>query len=116
LERFILVTYDKRVFFIQPYSSSLCLPYSDDKVQTILIGPKLKKSFIVGIIIIMTMLETGVTIINRNPLANMAGLEKCQSYLEKVQSDNAEAMQLLEQTPADIQVYFIFESRSYYAD
>jgi hypothetical protein len=89
LEWFILVTHDQRVFFIQPYASSLCLQYSDDKVQTILIGPTLKKSFIVGIIIIMTMLEAVLTIINRNPRAKIAGLVKRLSYLEKVQSDSA---------------------------
>jgi hypothetical protein len=81
--------------------------------------PQLRVSFIFNFVIIMVVaiaiVEAGLSTIFRHPLAYMVGIESQQTYLQKVQPAYAEALQLLDEAPADAQIYFLFEPRSYYA-
>jgi hypothetical protein len=61
----------------------------------------------------VTVIDAGVHVLSRNPLAYALGLETRQAYLEKVQPAYAEAMQLLDRTPSNASLYFLFEPRSY---
>ncbi len=69
---------------------------------------------IVAVVIVTTIIDAGLMIIQRNPLAYAFGVETREAYLGKVQPAYAQATQLLELTPEDAQVYFLFEPRSYY--
>jgi hypothetical protein len=77
----------------------------------------LRLSFIVSIIaaisIYTSLLDTGLRLIARNPLALAAGIATKESYLEKYQPGYAYALQAVSQTELTSTVYFLFEPRSY---
>jgi hypothetical protein len=79
--------------------------------------PQLRLSFIFNFVVVavvaVTVLDAGIHVLTRNPLAYALGLETRQAYLSKVQPAYAQAMQLLESTPPDASLYFLFEPRSY---
>ncbi len=81
--------------------------------------PQLRISFIFNFVVIavvaVTVIDAGISVIMRNPLAYAFGFETRQAYLAKVQPSYVQAMQLLESTPQDASVYFLFEPRSYHA-
>lgn len=85
-----------------------------DKLDT----PTLRVSYIVKIVIAaviaLTLWETALFVVDRNPLAVATGLESREHYLHRVQPAYADALNLLEKTPADAHIYFLFEPRSYY--
>ncbi len=70
--------------------------------------------FIVIAVICINIINAGLFVIIRNPIAYAAGQETQEAYLEKVQPAYAQAIRLLEQTPKDAKIYFLFEPRSYY--
>jgi hypothetical protein len=79
--------------------------------------PQLRLSFIFNFVVVavvtVTVIDAGIHVLARNPLAYALGLETRQAYLSKVQPAYAQAMQLLESTPPDTSLYFLFEPRSY---
>jgi hypothetical protein len=79
--------------------------------------PQLRLSFIFNFVVVavvaVNVLDAGIHVLARNPLAYALGLETRQAYLEKVQPAYAQAMQLLESAPPDASLYFLFEPRSY---
>jgi len=79
--------------------------------------PQLRISFIFNFVVIavvaVTVIDAGISVIMRNPLAYAVGIESRQAYLAKVQPSYAQAMQMLEITPQNASVYFLFEPRSF---
>lgn len=79
--------------------------------------PRLRISFIaggiIGLVIFMTLLDNGLSLIFRRPLAYALGMESRQSFYERMQPDYASALELVASTPADARIYFMFEPRSY---
>ena len=79
--------------------------------------PHLQVSFIVRAILagvlFLTLFDVGRLVVARNPLAVILGLETPQAYRARVLPEYTAAMRLLEETPPDARVYFLFEPRSY---
>ncbi len=80
-------------------------------------GPRLRLSFILsaimGITIFTFLLDFGLMVLNRDPLAFAIGLESRQSYASRQQPEYAAALALVDQTPPDAYIYLINEPRSY---
>jgi hypothetical protein len=80
--------------------------------------PHLRISFIFNFVVItivaITIVNAGLSVIMRNPLAYATGVESLESYLIKVQPSYAQAVQLVERSPEDAKIYSLFEPRSYY--
>ena len=80
--------------------------------------PHLRISFIVNFmaaaVIFVTLADTALYALQRNPLKYAAGLETRQAYLSRTIPHYAQAIDLVAQTPEDAQIYSIFEPRSYY--
>lgn len=78
---------------------------------------KLRISFIFSTLVIFfvifTLLDFGLLVLNRNPLAVVVGMESRQEYLQRIQPEYAGALNLVEKLPPDANVYFLFEARSY---
>lgn len=78
---------------------------------------RLRLSFIVtGIAlasIYVNLLDMGLSVIARNPLATAAGIVTRQSYFERVQPAYTHALKMVAQTPQDSRIYSLFEPRSY---
>ena len=77
----------------------------------------LRVSFLVSVIaavcIFTTLLDAGLSVVARNPLAIAAGLVTKQSYIEKYQLGYAYAQQAISQIAPNSKVYALFEPRSY---
>jgi hypothetical protein len=71
-------------------------------------------NFVVIAVVAITLIDAGLNVLLRNPLAYAAGIETQEAYLEKVQPSYAHMLQLLEQAPDDAKIYSLFEPRSYY--
>ena len=80
--------------------------------------PHLSISFlvnlIVGGVVAVTLMEAGIGIVQRNPLAYALGLETRDAYLKKVQPFYAQAIELVASAPEDAKIYALLEPRSYY--
>lgn len=78
---------------------------------------KLRISFIfsqmVVFFIFITLLDFGLLVLKRNPLAVTVGIETRHEYLQRVQPGYAEALNLVDQLPPDVNIYFLFEPRSH---
>jgi hypothetical protein len=78
---------------------------------------KLRLSFIVSSLaalsIFTNLLDMGLSVMARNPLAIATGIVSRESYMERYQPGYASALQLIIQTPQDSKVYSLFEPRSY---
>ncbi|MBN1666256.1 MAG: hypothetical protein JW862_04185, partial [Anaerolineales bacterium] len=72
-------------------------------------------NFAVLAVVSLTLIDAGIGVIRRNPLAYATGLETRAAYLGRVQPAHAEGMALLDQTPPDAKIYFLYEPRTYYA-
>jgi hypothetical protein len=70
-------------------------------------------SMLVAISIYINLLDTGLSVIARNPLAVAAGITTSESYLEKYQPGYAYAQAAISQTTENSKVYSLFEPRSY---
>lgn len=60
-----------------------------------------------------SLLEFGLFVLSRNPLAAALGMIDRQSYFDRFQPPYGDALSLVSQTPADARIYFLFEPRSY---
>ena len=80
--------------------------------------PTLRISFIVNLIVasvvLVTLADTALYVVKRNPLAYALGLETRADYLAKTIPHYAQAIELVAQTPEEAQIYSILEPRSYY--
>ena len=77
----------------------------------------IRLSFIVSVIaaisISINLLDAGLSVIARNPLALATGLTSNQSYLERYQPGYAYAQKAITETMPTAEVYSLFEPRSY---
>jgi hypothetical protein len=78
---------------------------------------KLRLSFIISglaaLSIYANLVDTGLRVLARNPLAIAAGIVTTQSYFEKYQPGYAYALQVVDQTNLNARIYSLFEPRSY---
>lgn len=78
---------------------------------------KLRLSFIISglaaISIYANLVDTGLRVLARNPLAIATGIVTTQSYFEKYQPGYAYALQVVDQTNLNARIYSLFEPRSY---
>jgi hypothetical protein len=65
-------------------------------------------------IVTVTLVDAGMNVIARNPLAFAVGTESQESYLAKIQPSYAQAVELVDKTPDDSRIYALYEPRSYY--
>jgi hypothetical protein len=65
------------------------------------------------VVIGLTMLDTGLFVLERNPLAVAFGAQSRERYIERVNPSYAELIQLMDELPADANVYSLYEPRSY---
>ena len=63
--------------------------------------------------IAVSLLDFGLFVLVRNPLAAALGMTGRQAYFDRFQPAYADALALVGQTPPGSQVYFLFEPRSY---
>ncbi len=70
-------------------------------------------STLTALMIFVFLLDFGLQVISRNPLAVAAGIESRQSYSAREQPDYTAAVELVNQTANDAYIYLIDEPRSY---
>jgi 4-amino-4-deoxy-L-arabinose transferase-like glycosyltransferase len=70
-------------------------------------------STLVVLSIMVSLLDFGLFVLARDPLAAALGMTSRQAYFEYTQPSYADALSLVSQTPADAHIYFLFEPRSY---
>jgi hypothetical protein len=79
--------------------------------------PRLRVSFIAtglfALVIGVTLLDNSLSLVFRRPLVYALGMETRQAYFERIQPRYSQALELVESTPEDAYIYFIFEPRSY---
>ena len=63
--------------------------------------------------IAVSLLDFGLFVLARNPLAAALGMTGRQAYFERFQPAYADALELVSQTPPGSKVYFLYEPRSY---
>lgn len=68
---------------------------------------------LVGIILILTIFDNAIFVLQRNPLAIAIGAQTRQRYIERINPSYAALMSLMEELPADANVYALFEPRTY---
>lgn len=68
---------------------------------------------LIGGVLAVTLLDEGLFVLGRRPLAVATGLESRADYLARVQPAYSQALTLLDDLPTDAHVYFLFEPRSY---
>ena len=66
-----------------------------------------------AISILVSLLDFGLFVLFRNPLAVAIGIEAKQAYFERIQPTYGDALALVNQTPKDARIYFLFEPRTY---
>lgn len=79
--------------------------------------PRFRVGFImnglIGMVIFISVLDNGLLLLARRPLAYIFGMESRQEYFERIQPNYSEALALVNSTPQDAFVYFLLEPRSY---
>lgn len=68
---------------------------------------------VVGIILALTVFESGVFTLQRNPLAVALGAQTREQYIARVNPPYAALAQLMNSLPANARLYSLFEPRSY---
>ncbi len=68
---------------------------------------------IIGIVIAVTLLDNTLSLVARRPIQYALGIESRQSYFQRMQPRYTSALELVDSTPSDSFVYFMFEPRSY---
>lgn len=68
---------------------------------------------LVGLVILSTIVDHAIFVVQRNPLAVALGAQSRVRYIERVNPSYAAAMSMLDRLPADAHVYNLFEPRSY---
>ncbi len=84
-----------------------------DKLNTKLFNLGFIFSTITSLMIFIFLLDFGLQVLSRNPLAVAIGIESRKSYSAREQPDYTAALELVNQTPSDTYIYFIYEPRSY---
>jgi 4-amino-4-deoxy-L-arabinose transferase-like glycosyltransferase len=78
---------------------------------------RLKISFcfsaVIGVFVLVSLLDFGLQVAYRNPLMAAVGGVTRQAYIARLQPGYAAAMELVQQTPSNAYVYFLYEPRSY---
>ena len=78
---------------------------------------KLRISYIFDVLVVVSILITLIDnvsfVVQRNPLAVAIGAQSGAKYIERINPSYAALMTLMEELPADAQVYSLFEPRSY---
>jgi Dolichyl-phosphate-mannose-protein mannosyltransferase len=78
---------------------------------------KLRISFLVNtviaVVLALTVLDTAIFVLQRNPLAVALGAQTRQRYIERVNPSYAALMSLMNELPPDANVYSLFEPRTY---
>jgi hypothetical protein len=79
--------------------------------------PRLRPAFIIhnliGMVIFISLLDNSLSLIARRPLASILGIESRAAYFERIQPAYSRALDLVNTTPEDAFIYFLFEPRSY---
>ncbi|MEO7841768.1 MAG: hypothetical protein ABIU06_20690, partial [Anaerolineales bacterium] len=79
--------------------------------------PKLRINFLINALIAMvltlTILENGIFVLQRNPLAVALGAQSRAGYIARINPSYAALMRLMDELPAGSYVYSLFEPRSY---
>jgi hypothetical protein len=79
--------------------------------------PRLRISFLgdalIALFIVLTLIDNTIFVVQRNPLAVATGAQSRERYIERVNPSYAALMTLMEDLPADAQVYSLFEPRTY---
>ncbi|MBV6396696.1 MAG: hypothetical protein HFACDABA_02296 [Anaerolineales bacterium] len=82
--------------------------------------PKFKVSFVframLFLVVMINLVNLGLQITARNPLAVALGITSRQEYIAKRQPGYANALALVHHAPRGAQIYFLFEPRSYGMD
>ncbi|MEO5887021.1 MAG: hypothetical protein ABIQ77_05095, partial [Anaerolineales bacterium] len=68
---------------------------------------------LIAIVLTLTILENGIFVLQRNPLAVALGAQSRAGYIVRVNPSYAALMRLMDELPADSYVYSLFEPRSY---
>ena len=78
---------------------------------------RLRLSFLVNvviaIVITLTVFDTAMFVIARNPLAVAFGLQSRSAYIERINPSYAALIQIMDKLPANTYVYSLWEPRSY---
>ena len=78
---------------------------------------KLRISFLVNtliaIVLILTIFDNGIFVLQRNPLAVAFGAQSREGYIARINPSYATLMQIMDELPANADVYSLFEPRSY---
>lgn len=79
--------------------------------------PRLRVSFIstvlFALVIAVTLFDNTLSLITRRPMQNAFGMEQRMAHFQRWQPRYASALKLVESTPPESFVYFIYEPRSY---
>lgn len=68
---------------------------------------------LIVVVIVLTVFDNGVFVLQRNPLAVAMGAQSRMGYIARVNPSYAALMQSIDELPADAYVYSLFEPRSY---
>ncbi|HEX9839019.1 MAG TPA: glycosyltransferase family 39 protein, partial [Anaerolineales bacterium] len=68
---------------------------------------------IISIIIVLTIWDNGLFVLQRNPLSVAFGTQTRAGYIARVNPSYAALMQIMDELPADAYIYSLFEPRSY---
>jgi hypothetical protein len=78
---------------------------------------KFRLSFILNAILFLSIFSSlfdfGFYVFSRNPVAVALNIQDRKTYLEHVQPAFADALTLVDQTPSNANIYFLYEPRSY---
>jgi hypothetical protein len=78
---------------------------------------KLRVSFLVNasiaVILMLTVFDNAMFVLQRNPLAVAFGAQTRQRYIERINPSYAALMSLMDELPANAKVYSLFEPRTY---
>ena len=79
--------------------------------------PNLQISFlsnvVIAIVIVLTIFDNTMFVLQRNPLAVAVGAQSRVKYIERVNPSYAALMKILDELPTNAHVYSLFEPRSY---
>jgi hypothetical protein len=68
---------------------------------------------LIGLVVAITVIDNGIFVIQRNPLAVAVGVQSRERYIERVNPSYAALMSLVDELPAQARLYSILEPRSY---
>ena len=79
--------------------------------------PGFRTSFLVNaliaLVIALTILENGMFVLRRNPLAVALGAQTREQYIQRIAPSYFELRQIMDTLPSEARVYSLFEPRSY---